>query len=129
MSLPSSAGTRHEQPETDESDVEDATVIVAQPAPQDVAPSADESDEERYRVISIESAPAPEGCAGRDWFVYRITQGGNAITGYRRGTRETVSADVDTIVTSLNGRRQWSKSKPLAKARGRAAVARRKSAE
>jgi hypothetical protein len=113
----------------DDESVEHASVIEVQPAARDVDEGTEDLDEERYRVIAIESAPAPEGCAGRDWFVYRITQGENAITGYRRGTRETVRADVDTIVTSLNGRRQWSKSKPLAKARGRAAVARRKSAE
>ena len=88
------------------------------------------AEDERYRLISIETAHAPEGCAGRDWFVYRITQGDNAITGYRRGSREKVSADVETIVTALNGRRQWAKSKTDSKANRRAAAAaRRKSAE
>ena len=88
------------------------------------------AEDERYRLISIETAHAPEGCAGRDWFVYRITQGDNAITGYRRGSREKVSADVETIVTALNGRRQWANSKTDSKANLRAAAAaRRKSAE
>jgi hypothetical protein len=131
MSLPPSSltGERPELPDTDGSHIEHSSVIEAQPAPQEVDERVDTFHEERYRVMAIESAPAPEGCAGRDWFVYRITQGDNAITGYRRGTRETVSTDVDTIVASLNGRREWSKGKPLSKARGRGAVARRKSAE
>ena len=88
--------------------------------------SLDEStDAERYRLVSIESVRAPEGCAGRDWYLYRISQGDNAITGYRQGSREKVGADVETIVTALNGRRQWTKKKPDAKAQRRAAAAAR----
>ena len=86
------------------------------------APLDDENgavaDRERYRLVSVEVAPAPEGEAGADWFVYRITQGINEITGYRSGTRESVRADVDTIVAGLNGRRAW---KPGSRAQRRAA--------
>ena len=74
-------------------------------------------DAERYRLVSIEAARAPDGCAGRDWFVYRILQGVNAITGYRQGSRAQVSAEVDTILAGLNGRRRWSSSKPLSRSR------------
>jgi hypothetical protein len=82
-------------------------------------------DDERYRLVSLEAVSAPEGCAGRDWFVYRIFQGDNAITGYRRGEREQVNSAVATIVTALNGRREWTKSKPNPKAQRRAAAAAR----
>jgi hypothetical protein len=83
--------------------------------------SAGNAPDESYRLVSIESVPAPEGCAGRDWFVYRIAQGANEITGYRRGERAAVSEQVETIVTGLNGRRSWVKSKPSSRAQRRAA--------
>jgi hypothetical protein len=61
---------------------------------------------ERYRLTSVLAVSAPEGCAGDNWFVYRIMQGTNGITGYRRGDLERVSEDVQTIVTALNLRRE-----------------------
>lgn len=79
------------------------------------AARVDDSDAERYRLVSIEAASAPAGCAGRDWFVYRILQGVNAITGYRQGSRAQVAAEVEVILTGLNGRRRWSSSKPLSR--------------
>ena len=81
--------------------------------------NAANADRERYRLISVEGAPAPEGCAGADWFVYRIAQGANEITGYRSGTRENVLAQVDIIVAGLNDRR--SRIKPSSKAQRRSA--------
>lgn len=73
--------------------------------------AADPKDES-FRLISIKSAPAPSGHSGKDWLVYRIAQGKNIITGYRRGELKTVSAEVATLVTSLNERRQSTKPKP-----------------
>ena len=81
--------------------------------------NGDIADRERYRLVSIERAPAPDGCAGADWFVYRIAQGANAITGYRSGTRDSVCAEVDTIVAGLNDRR--GRIKPSSKTQRRAA--------
>lgn len=76
------------------------------------AEPADEiRDAERYRLVSIEAASAPAGCAGRDWFVYRILQGVNAITGYRQGSRAQVTAEVETILEGLNDRRSWGSNK------------------
>jgi hypothetical protein len=91
----------------------------------------DESaDSERYRLISIEAARAPQGGAAGSWFLYRIAQGANPITGYRRGDRDSVNAEVEAIVAALNGRRTWTKSKADSKAQRRAAAAaRRKAAE
>ena len=57
---------------------------------------------ESYRVISIERTTAPSVGAGDDWFMYRIAQGKNTATGYRRGTREDVGAEVERIVSALN---------------------------
>jgi hypothetical protein len=42
---------------------------------------------------------------GRDWLVYEIAQGGNVITGYRRGDLHSATADVERIVVGLNERR------------------------
>jgi hypothetical protein len=83
-------------------------------------------DDERYRLVSIDAAHAPDGCTGDDWFVYRIAQGTNDITGYRCGSLERVSADVESIVTSLNGRRDWKKLRPTSDRARRAAAAARK---
>jgi hypothetical protein len=82
---------------------------------------AADADSERFRLISIGSARAPSGCSGQDWLVYRIAQGTNIITGYRRGELKTASAEVETIVTSLNERRVSAKQKPGRKA-GRGAA-------
>ena len=59
---------------------------------------------ESYRLISIECTTAPSGGAGDDWFVYRIAQGKNMTTGYRRGNRGDVGAEVERIVNALNVR-------------------------
>jgi hypothetical protein len=81
-----------------------------------VAAGSDEgADGERYRLISIAAVRAPEGCVGRDWHVYRIVQGENGITGYRRGDLSHVRTDVEAIVTALNERRQRTKSKATSK--------------
>jgi hypothetical protein len=87
--------------------------------------SVDNPDDGPYRVVSVESVKTPEGCAGQNWFVYRIAQGLNPITGYRRGNSESVRADAETIVVALNERREWKKSKASPKDRRKtAAVAR-----
>jgi hypothetical protein len=59
---------------------------------------------ESYRLISIERTTAPSDGAGGDWFVYRIAQGKNLATGYRRGNRGEVGAEVERIVNALNVR-------------------------
>ena len=96
------------------------------------APTRDPGDEtvdhEPYRLLSIDAVRAPEGCMGNDWHVYRIAQGENGITGYRRGDLAGVRADVETIVTALNGRRQWTKNKALSTHERRAAAAARRAA-
>ena len=69
-------------------------------------------DEEAYRLVTIEPVRTPEGCAGRDWLVYRIAQGGNLITGYRQGDLAAATAEVETIVIALNERRIASKGRP-----------------
>ena len=81
--------------------------------------------DERYRLISVDAVRAPEGCAGGDWFVYRIAQASNGITGYRRGSLERVSEDVETIVSALNERREWRKNRPSSKNPRHVAAARR----
>jgi hypothetical protein len=70
------------------------------------------SNEESYRLVALEHAHAPEGHTGRDWLIYRIAQGNNVITGYRRGDLRAATADVERIVAGLNERRIASKGRP-----------------
>jgi hypothetical protein len=74
-------------------------------------PEAADADGEDFQLVSITSVRAPSGCEGRDWLLYRISQGQNIITGYRRGNLATANAEVEKIVTSLNERRRSSKAK------------------
>jgi hypothetical protein len=61
--------------------------------------------DEGFRLVSIDRASAPSGSFGADWLMYRIAQGKNTITGYRRGDIKRVRADVEKIVEGLNERR------------------------
>jgi hypothetical protein len=88
----------------------------------------DNAEDEVYRLIGVEAVKAPEGCAGANWFTYRIAQGANAITGYRRGNRESVRGEAETIVVGLNERREWKKSKVSPADRRKAAAAARAAA-
>jgi len=76
-----------------------------------LSPEAVGADGQDFRLVSITSVRAPSGCEGRDWLLYRIAQGPNIITGYRRGDLETANTEVAKIVTSLNERRGSSKGK------------------
>jgi hypothetical protein len=58
----------------------------------------------RYRLVSVDRACAPEGATGDDWLVYRISQGANVVTGYRRGGREDVDVAVTLMIEALNAR-------------------------
>ena len=82
--------------------------------------------DECYRLISIDSVRAPQDCMGSDWHRYRIAQGENEITGYRCGDLARVTADVEAIVTALNERREWRKSKAPPKSQRRATGAARR---
>jgi hypothetical protein len=59
---------------------------------------------EVYRLVSVDSTSAPRGGVGDDWRLYRIARGANVVTGYRRGTRESVTVEVERIVEALNER-------------------------
>jgi hypothetical protein len=85
---------------------------------EDDAPAVEAAaaDGEAFRLVSITSVKAPSGCEGRDWLLYRIAQGVNIITGYRRGDLKTANAEVEKIVASLNERRHSSKPKAGRKA-------------
>ena len=64
-----------------------------------------------YSLEHIEKAPAPDGCAGKDWFRYTITQGVNKITGYKQGSQRAVTKAVKEIVLELNERRAGKKGR------------------
>ena len=57
-----------------------------------------------YRLVSIDRTSAPARGVGDNWLVYRIVRGTNVVTGYRRGTRASVTVDVEKIVEALNER-------------------------
>jgi hypothetical protein len=59
---------------------------------------------ESYRLISVDSTAAPNGDTDGDWAVYRIARGENTVTGYRRGSRQSVGAEAERIVDGLNER-------------------------
>jgi hypothetical protein len=59
---------------------------------------------ESYCVISIDPTSAPRGNTGGDWLVYRLGQGDNVVTGYRRGSRLNVTAEVERLVVAFNER-------------------------
>lgn len=66
---------------------------------------ADRPDPGDFVFLSIVKVDAPAGCTGVNWLHYRIGQGPNVIDGYRRGTFDSVSEHVDTVVSALNERR------------------------
>ncbi|HEY1867622.1 MAG TPA: hypothetical protein VGG70_04945 [Candidatus Cybelea sp.] len=57
-----------------------------------------------FELVSVDPTAAPNGGAGDDWLVYRISQGLNVVTGYRSGNRAQVVAEVERIVVALNER-------------------------
>ncbi|TDJ48263.1 MAG: hypothetical protein E2O52_01210 [Gammaproteobacteria bacterium] len=64
-----------------------------------------------YQLEHIEKAGAPNGCTGKDWFRYTITQGVNKITGYKQGSQRAVTKSVKEIVLELNERRAGKKGR------------------
>jgi hypothetical protein len=65
----------------------------------------DTSGGDGYRLAGIDKTAAPSDSNESDWFVYRIAQGANVITGYRRGELRAVTADLERMVKGLNERR------------------------
>jgi hypothetical protein len=118
--------TARPDPRDDDQNVEETGTTDAQGGA--VAPSDQGADAEMYRLVSIDAVRAPEGCTGGDWHAYKIAQGENGITGYRRGDLVRVRADVGGIVAALNERRQWTKRKAVTSTERRAAAAARRAA-
>ena len=74
-------------------------------AAQVLASAEAQEAEGAYRLLAIEPTKAPDDSGGKDWFSYRISQGENLIRGFKRGSKATVTAEVEQIVVSLNERR------------------------
>ena len=62
--------------------------------------------EEQYGIVSVKPVNAPRGTVGTDWHCYVIEHGKNRIRGYRQGSIDTVTRDVQEIVVRLNERRR-----------------------
>ena len=74
-------------------------------AAQVLASAEAQEAEGAYRLLAIEPTKAPDDSGGKDWFSYRISQGENLIRGFKRGSKASVTAEVEQIVVSLNERR------------------------
>ena len=96
--------------------------LSALPGETAVSNAGEDAVDDGFRLLSISAASTPSGCVARGWLVYRIAQGPNIITGYRRGDLQTVSADVAKIVTGLNERRLSTKGRTGPKPGHRAAA-------
>jgi hypothetical protein len=94
--------------------------------PRPHAAQPESAADESYRLISVDSVSAPEACTGSNWHKYRIVQGENGITGYRRGDLAAITADLEAIVTALNDRREWQRLTAPQKSQRRAAAAARR---
>lgn len=71
----------------------------------DSTSSGEDFDGLAFRLLSIERHAPPAGSEGKDWFVYKIAQGQNIITGYRRGSAAAVTEEIHRVVEGLNERR------------------------
>lgn len=60
---------------------------------------------EPFTLISVEKSEPPDGNQGTDWVHYRIAQGPNEISGYRRGSLASARKAAKEIVANLNERR------------------------
>jgi hypothetical protein len=96
--------------------------LSALPGEKAAGNAGEDAGDDGFRLLSIGAASTPTGCVARGWLVYRIAQGPNIITGYRRGDLQTVSADVAKIVTGLNERRLSTKGRTGPKPGYRAAA-------
>lgn len=64
-----------------------------------------EANQQPYKIESIAPANPPVGAEGSDWFHYVIVQGSNLINGYRQGSIESVTLEIEENVELLNERR------------------------
>lgn len=62
-------------------------------------------NDEPFELLSVQRSDAPDGGQGKDWACYKIQQGHNVITGYRRGTLAAIKQAAEDIVLALNERR------------------------
>ncbi len=76
-------------------------------------------NESMFELVSIDEAKPPRGSEGSNWFRYKISQGENMITGYRRGSLRTVKREVNIIIVGLNERRSGKRKPPTAKSQPR----------
>lgn len=65
-----------------------------------------EQTEEKYGIVSVMPVSAPRGTVGKDWHCYVIEQGENNIRGYRQGSIDVVTREVEELVVRLNERRR-----------------------
>jgi hypothetical protein len=60
---------------------------------------------EPFRIVEFAKADPPSGQPDTEWYRYVISQGRAAMAGMRQGSRESVIAAVEDIVTRMNERR------------------------
>lgn len=57
-----------------------------------------------YEIKSISQTESPLGADGSDWHKYEIAHGTNTICGYKQGTLDEVTAEIEENVLLLNER-------------------------
>jgi hypothetical protein len=77
---------------------------------------------EKFHLVSVIAVSPPSGSVGNDWFMYRIAQGANFITGYRRGSEQRATADVEGMVEAFNERLLVKTTRPRWSSRSRKPV-------
>jgi hypothetical protein len=64
-----------------------------------------------YEIVSIKPAEPPSGATGSNWHRYVIAfEGSESVCGYRQGSIQSVTMEVEEIVAQVN-ERNWKKRK------------------
>ena len=73
----------------------------------------------RFKIECIEKSVPPEGISGGNWYRYVIGQDGRKITGFKKGTLQSVTDHVEAFTENLNERSGKGISPNAHTARGR----------
>jgi hypothetical protein len=78
-----------------------------------------ECDNPRFKIECIEKSVPPKGISGGNWYRYVIGQDGSKITGFKKGTLQSVTDHLEIFTENLNERSASGVSPNAHTARGR----------
>ena len=61
-------------------------------------------NDSEFIIECIEKCEPPKGMTGNDWYLYIVRQNNKKITGFKTGTLERVTEDVERFRVGLNER-------------------------